>query len=137
MVIIPFAGLISDKVGRRPLILAGALGIALFIIPYLEVIRLGNFYLSLVAQLAIAIPAATYFAVTPVAMVEMMKDKVRYSASSIAYAFGASIFGGSTPLIAMTLTHKLQSSLAPGIYLIICAVFAIISCSLMKETYKG
>jgi len=134
VIIIPIAGLVSDRVGRKPIMMFGALGVAIAIIPYFYVLQLGYLSLAFIAQLIIAVPAACFFAVCPVAMVEMVPAEVRYSVSSFGYNVGAAIFGGTTPLIAMLLIHETHNQLSPSYYLIVCAIITFTACIFMTET---
>lgn len=130
----PIAGLLSDRFGRRSVLLFAVLGIAVLIIPYFYVVSLGSLAAVLVAQLLINIPAACYFAVGPVVMVEMMPAEVRYTASSIGYSLAAAIFGTSTPMLATWLIRSTHSIYSPAVY-VTCVAMVSLCCCLLSFKY--
>ncbi|MDX1902046.1 MAG: MFS transporter [Gammaproteobacteria bacterium] len=124
--IIPLAGFIADKVGRNIIIPTCIVSLAILIIPYLYFISTTHYRIIIFLQLAITVPAAFYFATVPVFLVELIQVSVRCRTVSLGYNIAAAIFGGTTPLIALSLVEKTNLPFMPGIYLIICAIITFI-----------
>ncbi len=67
----------------------------------------------------------------------MFPSYVRYSAVAVGYNVSYSLFGATTPLIAVYLVEKFENNLAPSFYLSFGALLAIFAIINMKETYKA
>ena len=100
----PAWALLSDRVGRRPLYLIGAIGGGLFLPAYFLAVESGSPVLVVLAvvvginvfQDAMYGPQAAWFS-------ELFGTRVRYSGASIGYQFGSVLSGGLAPLISASL----------------------------------
>ncbi|MGC5019348.1 MFS transporter [Micromonospora sp. DT47] len=133
-VTIPLLGALSDRIGRRPLYLAGAIGVGIWGFAFFALIDTKSFAaitLAVTAGLVLHAmmygPQAAYFA-------ELFATSVRYSGASIGYQL-ASVFAGSlAPIIAVALLARYGSSTPISIYLAASAVITIIAVLLSHET---
>jgi MHS family shikimate/dehydroshikimate transporter-like MFS transporter len=100
----PLWAVLSDRIGRRPVYLFGALGSAVFLAVFFVAVDSGS-AVAMVAAMVVGInvfhdamygPQAAWFA-------ELFGTSVRYSGASIGYQFGSVVGGGLTPLIATAL----------------------------------
>jgi MFS transporter, MHS family, shikimate and dehydroshikimate transport protein len=133
---IPFYGALSDRVGRRPLYLGGALFSLLFAFPFFWLMNTKTHVLIwLAVVLGVNVghdlmygPQAAYFA-------ELFGTRVRYSGASLGYQLASVIAGGFAPLIAAAL---LQASGYPAvaIYMAIMALITVVSVFLASETFR-
>jgi MFS transporter, MHS family, proline/betaine transporter len=131
---VPFSGYLSDRYGRKNIMLIGATGLILGILPYYLLMGFSNFALAFVAQLLIMIPLGLYCGVTPTCIVELVPTPVRFSASTLGYNVGAAIFGGTTPLLAIWLVHITGSLMAPGLYLVVVGLLTLLVVYNLVET---
>lgn len=94
------AAMLSDRVGRRPMLLAVALGAILSAWPLWWMMNQGDLALILLGQMGFALFFAVVFAVTPSVMSELLPPQVRCSGASVSYNLCLGLFGGTAPLIA-------------------------------------
>jgi len=137
MLIIPLFGHLSDKIGRKTLLLLSLVGFVLFSYPLFSLMFNNTFYSILTAMLAFAILEAMFQAVMPALMTEMFPAKVRYTGLSVSYNLSLAIFGGTTPLVCTWLVKVSGGNVwMPAYYLIATCIIAIITTFFIPETYK-
>jgi MFS family permease len=135
-VVVPTIGAISDRVGRRPLYLVGALGVAAWTIPFFNIIdgKDGSMIVlgvvvALVLHSLMYAPQAAFFS-------EMFGTSVRYTGASVGYQL-ASIFAGAlAPIIALRLLGDVSdgNTTAVGVYVAIASAITIVSVLAARET---
>lgn len=136
MALIPFTGALSDRIGRKPLLIAFSVLIALLSYPLFLLVSTGNFLFIVVGQVLFALIICLFSGPGPAALVEMFPTNVRYSALGVSYNLAVAAFGGTAPFVATFLIDRTGSNLAPGIYLIIAAVITLVFVARMRETYS-
>jgi len=130
---IPFA-MASDKLGRKPVLLSGALGIIILSWPLFWFMHHTDLTMIIIGQVGFAVLFSWVFAANPVTMVEILPRNVRVSVLSIGYNICLSIFGGTTPLVATYLVNRTSDDFAPVYYLMGLAVLSLIAVLSIKET---
>ncbi|WP_107771635.1 MFS transporter [Nocardioides sediminis] len=137
-VTIPLIGALSDKVGRRPLYIAGAIGVAAWSWVFFDLIASkseGKILLAvcigLVLHALMYSPQAAFFS-------ELFGTSVRYTGASVGYQL-ASIFAGAlAPIIAIELlgpaTNGAANVNSVAIYMTIASVITLVAVMLAKET---
>ena len=85
LVVIPFAGWLSDRIGRKPVLLIGSVGMLFLSWPLLEAVRYGSSAWTLVGQFGFAILVGFGFGANGAAIVEITQSKLRCSTISVAY----------------------------------------------------
>jgi MFS family permease len=134
MLTIPLFSALSDRVGRRAVIMGGALAIVVYAVPFYALVDSASFPRLAVAWiLAQAVQSAMY-APLGVLLSEMFDTDVRYTGVSMAYQLAAVLGAGFTPLIASSLLAGDMRS-APLVAIAIgCGVVTMLAIWLMKET---
>ena len=132
VLVAPFA-MLSDRIGRKPLLFAAALGGVVFAWPLWWLMQQDNYFLILAGQMGFALIFALNFAVIPAVMAELMPAKVRCSGASIGYNLCMAVFGGTTPFIATYLVARTADDYAPVYYFMAIAVLQLIGLVGLKE----
>lgn len=141
VLVIPIAGHVSDRVGRKPVLLTAALGTILLAYPMFRLMAAASItaheYLPcLVGQVVLGVLAGIYQGALPTTLVEMFHSRSRATAMSVSYSLAAGILGGTTPLICTWLVDRTQNILSPAFYLMLVGLVALLVISLsVDETY--
>lgn len=111
---IPFAGILSDKIGRkRQVIISGVLSL-IAVIPGFLLAGLGGFASSLIGSLVLAAPMALYLSAIPAILTELFDIKSRGTGAGLAYNVGAMVFGAPMPFLAGWLLSTTGNPVAPA-----------------------
>jgi MFS transporter, MHS family, proline/betaine transporter len=130
----PMVGHLSDRVGRRPMILACALLNLVFDYPlFLLAVRGGTFGSLLAALMVNAVFQSLYTGVIPSILAEMFPTRVRYTGLSVSYGFAVVLFGGFAPLISTWLVQVTGNPLAPAFYIMVGGAISAIAILSMRE----
>lgn len=135
MALIPLTGALSDRVGRKPLVIAFSALIAVLTYPLFLLISGGSLMAVVVGQVLFGVIISLFSGPGPAALVEMFPTNVRYSALGISYNIAVAVFGGTAPFIVTFLISRTGNNLSPGFYLIAAAVITLVVVARMKETY--
>jgi MHS family proline/betaine transporter-like MFS transporter len=133
MVLTPLMGLISDRIGRKPLILSACACVAFLTYPVFLLMAAGTFACALGAGLVFAFSSSLFGGCMAATLVELFPTRTRYSGVAIGYNTGQAVFGGTAPLVATGLIGLTGDSLSPAFYLSACAAVAGVACLFMKE----
>jgi MHS family proline/betaine transporter-like MFS transporter len=130
----PLVGFMSDRVGRRPMILACALLNLVFDYPlFLLAIKGGTFETLLLALVINAVFQSLYTGTIPSILAEMFPTRVRYTGLSVSYGFAVVLFGGFAPLISTWLVEVTGNPFAPAFYIMTGGALSAIAILSMKE----
>ena len=125
VLVLPLARL-SDRIGRRPMIITGTLAMAVLAYPLFIVMHRTGFAGAAAAQTALAILESIFISSTIAAGVEMFGTRDRYTGFSIGYNISAALFGGTAPYVAIWLVDRTGNSMAPGLYVAAAAVISLL-----------
>ncbi len=132
---LPVMGALSDRVGRRPLLLTCTLLALLTAYPALSwLVSAPSFARLLTVELWLSFIYASYNGAMVVFLTELMPADVRASGFSIAYSLATAIFGGFTPAICTYLIHETGNQAIPGVWLSFAASMGLAAVFLTRNT---
>ncbi|MGN7249794.1 MFS transporter [Arthrobacter sp. SAFR-014] len=133
-VAVPLVGKLSDRFGRKPVYMAGAiLGATwgFFAFPMMDT---GNDMIILASIMIGLLFHALMYAGQPAIMAEMFPTRMRYSGVSLGYQVTSIVAGSLAPIIAASLLSTYKSSVPVAIYLLIACAITAVAVFFLKET---
>ncbi|WP_433063250.1 MFS transporter [Dactylosporangium sp. CS-033363] len=134
MALLPFVGHLSDRVGRRPVLLAGCLLLVVGAVPAFLVIRERTVPSAVIGCLLVALMYVCFDSTMPGTLPALFPTDVRAGALSISYNISVSLFGGTTPFVTTALVDATDNLLVPGFILAAGGAIGAVAVLLMPET---
>ncbi|WP_165949240.1 MFS transporter [Kribbella turkmenica] len=135
VVLVPVAALMSDRFGRKPLLIAGCIGFILLPIPLFAGLSADSpLFAVFAAVFLVGAVLALYGGAAPAALAEYFPVESRSTGMAIGYNLATVVFGGFTPFIATWLIEATGQALAPAYYVAVAAVGGLIFVALQRET---
>jgi MHS family proline/betaine transporter-like MFS transporter len=133
---IPIMGHLSDRHGRRPLLLICCAAFIVVPWPLFTFLASGNVPLAvlILIQVGIALLISLYSGAGPAAIAEIFPTRRRSTWMTTGYALAVAIFGGSAPYLSIWMIQKFGTPTAPVWYLIAAAVVSLMVIWNLKET---
>ncbi|HWD58529.1 MAG TPA: MFS transporter [Stellaceae bacterium] len=131
---LPFWGALSDRVGRRPLMIFSCAAFVVLGYPFFRLASSGSVGLALIGEFLMMVCYAPYAATCASFLTEIIPTRVRYTSMSFGYNVAVAVFGGFAPFIATWLVRETGSSYSPAIYLIAAAIITGIAVIRCRET---
>ena len=124
--VIPLAGWLSDRFGRRALLMTAGIGILLCSWPLFIVFQQGDDGMILVGLVIFALLIGMAQGPTPAMMTELFPPEVRLTGIGIGYNVTLALFGGTAPLISTWLISATGTAIAPAFYLMAAAAISLV-----------
>lgn len=130
LVIIAFlalaVGWLSDRIGRRPLFLFGAIGTVLCAWPFWWLMHQENLTLVFLGQLGFSLFNAIGWGLSVTVLVEMAPPKLRCSTVALGYNLCVALFGGTTPIVVTYLVNRTGDDYAPVYYVVVASLVSLL-----------
>ncbi|WBF47600.1 MFS transporter [Serratia rubidaea] len=134
MVVLPFMGALSDKIGRKPLWTIGCVGFLLLTLPCFYALGSQNLALTFIGMLVMGLLLTCFLSTVASTLPALFPTAVRYGGLAIAYNLSTSLFGGTAPLLSAWLVNVTGNPLAPAGYLMFGALVGLIAVRMSKES---
>ncbi|MFE4893848.1 MFS transporter [Peribacillus butanolivorans] len=134
-ILIPFMGMLSDKIGRKMLFIGGTIGMALFAFPYFWLLQQKSVLLLIIATvIGLGVIWAPITAVLGTMFSEIFDARIRYTGITLGYQIGAALAGGTAPLVATALLNRFNNSYVPvAIYIIFASLVSLVAIWAVKD----
>jgi MFS transporter, MHS family, proline/betaine transporter len=129
-----FGGAMSDKIGRRRMMIALTVVIMAALYPALNFMLYGSKDEFLLGQIILGIPLAMALGLQGAMVVEIFPLRTRVTSMSFAYGITLALTGGLAPLVATTLIEKFGSPMAPAFYAMGFGLIGLPIMFMMRET---
>jgi MHS family proline/betaine transporter-like MFS transporter len=136
MLVVNQVGRLSDRIGRKPLLMAGMLGFLVLSVPAFVLVGQGSLVAVSGGMLMLGLSLVCLLGTMSAALPALFPTQVRYGALSVGYNLSASLFGGTTPLVITALISATGSDLMPAYYAMAAALVGTVSVACMKETAR-
>jgi MFS family permease len=131
---LPIMGALSDRVGRRPLLLGTTILMLITAYPaMLWLVKEPSFSRLLTVELWLSFIYGSYNGAMVVLLTEMMPADVRTSGFALAYSLATAVFGGFTPAISTYLIHISGNRAIPGLWLSFAAACGLAATLLARS----
>lgn len=131
-----FSGYLSDKIGRKPTMMAGNIGLIIWVFFYFSAISTGNYGTIFVMMCIGLLFQAMAYAPESATLAELFPTKMRYLGVSFSYQFASILAGSMAPIICAYLFKTYDATLPIEIYIAIVSFISVLAVASLKES-KG
>ncbi len=133
MVVMPFGGALSDRVGRKPMWFASLIGLIVFSVP-MYMLMANGFLWALIGFAVLGLLYIPQLSTISATFPAMFPTHVRFAGFAIAYNISTALFGGTAPYANDALIGATGNPLIPAFYMMGACVIGLIAAFFMKET---
>jgi MHS family proline/betaine transporter-like MFS transporter len=136
ILLMPVFGWLSDRWGRRPVIVLALAAMLVFTWPLFRLLSSHHREIKvLLGQLGFAVLLAAYGAPLAAAMAESFSGRTRCSALAVSYNLAAALAGGTAPVIATALVDpQARHPMGPAVYLLALAALSLVAALTLQRT---
>ncbi|WP_203568118.1 MFS transporter [Aestuariimicrobium ganziense] len=134
MAIIAPIGSLTDRVGRRPVLIAAAVGFTVLSIPAVMLMGQGSAVLEMLGIGILGLLLVALISNISATLPALFPTNVRYSGFALGYNIATAIFGGTAGFMVQWLINKTDITIMPGIYLAAAGLIGLIAVVFFHET---
>jgi MHS family proline/betaine transporter-like MFS transporter len=135
IVIIPI-GALSDRVGRKPLIMISCVGFIVLGYPSFMLLAAGTVAGTVAGLAILGLLLVLLLGTMSATLPALFETDVRYGGFSIGYNLSTSLFGGTAPLILTALVESTGNNATPGLYLVAASVISLAAVIAVTESAR-
>ena len=128
--------MLSDRIGRKPLLLWGTVALVVVAIPAFMLISSGSLFGAILGQILAIIPGTAISVSVVVVQAELFPTQVRYSGAALGYNTAYALFGGTAPFVAAALIAAFGTKLMPAYYLVAFGLLGLLVIIRLPETFR-
>lgn len=136
MALLPLFGLLSDKIGRKPVIVGGIVAEALLAFPLFWLLDTGAFPLALLGYLLMMSAFAANYGPIATFLAELFGANVRYSGLSVSYMLSGLLGSAATPIVTTALLSATGRGSSVAWYMIGSAAVSALALLMLAETLR-
>jgi MFS transporter, MHS family, proline/betaine transporter len=125
-ILLPLWGMVGDRVGRRPMLIVGALTIIVSAVPAFLLVTSGSVFLALAGQLLFVLAITCYGGGCYTFFIEVFDTRTRFTSAAFSYNVGYAVFGGTAPFIGTAIVGAFGIPYAPAFYVIVVAALTLL-----------
>lgn len=133
MAVIPVAGSISDKVGRKPMWYTSVIGLFVFALPMFWLMG-QNFGLAILGFAVLGLLYIPQLATITATFPAMFPSQVRFAGFAVTYNVATALLGGTAAMVNEAVIETTGFVLFPAVYMMIAAVIGVVAVKFMAET---
>jgi len=133
LVLIPLIGMLSDRIGRKPIVWVGTIGLIVLAFPMILLIRAQTGVTIFLGLLLMGLVLICFSATMPSTLPSLFPTKVRAGGLSIAFNVSVSLFAGTTSVVVGALVGATGDLNWPAYYLVIAGVIGAVSLLFLQE----
>jgi MHS family proline/betaine transporter-like MFS transporter len=130
------AGWLSDRIGRKPLMLLASMGGLICALPLFWLLNHPSELLAQLGQLGLVLLTGAYYGALPATLVEAAPPTVRCTTVALGYNLCVGLFGGLSPLVATWLVERTGNEIAPAFLIVASAAVTFVTIFWFRETYR-
>ncbi|MCT1552175.1 MFS transporter [Brevibacterium casei] len=134
LIIVPLAGIASDRWGRKPVLMTAAVALTVLSVPLFMLMGVRSDWAAFASTFGLAFILAIILGTHAATVVELFPTRTRQTGLSIAYAITAALFAGTAPYALTWLIDRTGSTLSPGFFLAVVGVIGIVTVASIPET---
>jgi len=135
---LPISAHLSDRIGRKPIMIIGCIAFILFTHPMLWLMNnTESAYVAICAAGFLATISGFFMGPVPTVLVELFPTRVRFTGVALSYNMSAAFFGGTAPMMSMILIRTFGDNTILSYYISIFVVLTLFTLMYYKETFKN
>jgi MHS family citrate/tricarballylate:H+ symporter-like MFS transporter len=135
---LPVMGAVSDRVGRRPVLIVFTMLMFVTAYPTLSwLVTAPSFARLLAVELWLSFIYGSYNGAMVVSLTEIVPLHVRTASFSVAYSLATALFGGFTPMVSTYLIHETGDRAVAGVWLMFAAACGFVATLLAYRKAEG